>query len=70
MTVTAQLTSINDVRLADNDDWTSETSFDTITVRDQDGNEVASLTVESSEDPAPYDAALAAAGFTDVTWID
>ncbi|WP_067470562.1 hypothetical protein [Nocardia amamiensis] len=70
MTVTAKLTSINDVRLADPQDWGSESSFDTVTVYDADGKVIDSIAVESSEDPKVYDDALAAAGYTDITWID
>ncbi len=43
------------------------TSLDLLTILDASGEELAQVWVESSEDDAPYLAALAAAGHADAT---
>lgn len=67
--VTVRLGSINDVQLADPEDWTTEVSFDTIYVYRTDVPEmIDAIEVESSEGSDPYDEAIRAAGYTNFTW--
>lgn len=61
-TVTAEIVDLNDVIVVDD----REVSFDTVEVRRGDVV-LATIRVESSEDEAPYAAAVAE--FGDVTWL-
>ncbi len=61
-TVTAEIVDVNDIVVVDD----REASFDTVEVRRGDVV-LTTIRVESSEDEAPYDAAVAE--FGDVTWL-
>ena len=60
MRYTAALTSINEHH---DDGW-----WDTLTIRDEDGEDIESVRVRPSEEPEPYIAALRDAGWTVTGW--
>lgn len=65
--LTAELTSINNTSLIGGD-WTRPTSYDSVAVR-RLGLHIDDISVESSEEFEPYDAALAAAGYGGAHWL-
>lgn len=68
--ITAELIQIADLSLRDPDDWTTETSFDTIEITFPDGR-VEHARIESSEDSEPYDAAVRyVVGDAPFEWIE
>jgi hypothetical protein len=71
MGITARLASINNERLADSDDWTSETeSWDSVSITLGDGR-VFETEVQSCEETGPYDAAVRAViGDRPFEWLD